>query len=173
VYKEGECYYLGGTMQLHTIGYEGLDLETFGQLLELNNVCRIVDVREIPISRKPGFSKTRLNEFLHSIGIEYVHIAKLGCPKFIRHDYREDKNWSRYTFRYLIHMTTLDEDISNLLNIVGQVQSCLLCFEADHIRCHRSFVANRVSEMSAGEIIINPIASPILKRVEWLNPVLA
>jgi uncharacterized protein (DUF488 family) len=160
-------------MNLHTIGYEGLDLDTFALLLEKNDVCRIIDVRELPISRKPGFSKSRLSEFLHSMGIEYVHIPTLGCPKVIRHEYRDDKNWPRYTSRYLIHMSSLDDDLNNLLKIVEDVQSCLLCFEADHMRCHRSFVANRVSEISAGKITVKPIGVPKSNRVDWVNPVWA
>lgn len=157
-------------MNLHTIGYEGLDLDTFALLLEKNNVCRIIDVRELPISRKPGFSKSRLFEFLQSIGIEYVHIPALGCPKTIRHEYRDDKNWSRYTSRYLIHMSSLDDDLDNLLKMVEDVQSCLLCFEADQMRCHRTFIANRVSEISTGEIIVHHISIPKSTSVEWLHP---
>lgn len=157
-------------MNLHTIGYEGLDIDTFAQLIESNGVCRIIDVRELPISRKPGFSKSKLNDFLRSIGIEYVHIPSLGCPKAIRHDYREDNNWKRYTTRYLFHMSSLDEDIEDLLKMVEQVQSCLLCFEADHTHCHRSFVADQVSLISEGEIIVHPIYLPKANKVEWLHP---
>lgn len=159
-------------MKLHTIGYEGLDLESFAQLLEQNKVRRIIDIREIPISRKPGFSKTKLNEFLQSIGIDYIHIPALGCPKNIRHDYRVDKNWARYTTRYLIHMLSLDRELLDLQSCVEQGQSCLLCFEADHYRCHRSFIASHLERESLGNIVIEPIMIHQTNKVEWLSSVL-
>ena len=45
-----------------TIGYEGLSLEEFFGLLREGRVERIVDVRQMPLSRKKGFSKNVLRE---------------------------------------------------------------------------------------------------------------
>ena len=44
-------------MNLYTLGYEGLDVAAFIACLKRAAVRQVVDVREIPFSRKPGFSK--------------------------------------------------------------------------------------------------------------------
>jgi len=46
-------------MTIYTIGYEGIDIEQFFTLLSEHNIETVVDVRELPLSRKPGFSKER------------------------------------------------------------------------------------------------------------------
>ena len=43
-------------------------------------VERVIDVRALPLSRRPGFSKTPLRGALEEAGIEYVHLKALGTP---------------------------------------------------------------------------------------------
>ena len=64
---------------LFTFGYEGLPIEAFIQRLRDARVELIVDVRELPLSRKKGFSKTALREHLAAAGIGYTHIPAQGC----------------------------------------------------------------------------------------------
>ena len=132
-------------MQLLTIGYEGLTPDQFFGLLRANDVQTIVDVRELPLSRKTGFSKDSLAKIARENGIKYVHIPALGCPKSIRHAYRIDKNWTRYTLRFITYLNTQDEAIAELTSRVRQERCCLVCFEADPNYCHRLYVAERVS----------------------------
>ena len=70
-------------------------------LLHRHAVQTVVDVREVPLSRKPGFSKKTLSDTLKICGLQYVHIPKLGCPKPIRHRYRDDGDWAQYTASFL------------------------------------------------------------------------
>jgi uncharacterized protein (DUF488 family) len=72
---------------LFTVGYEGLMLEAFIQRLQSNSIQTLVDVRELPLSRKRGFSKRALAEALALQGITYLHMPALGCPKPIRDRY--------------------------------------------------------------------------------------
>ena len=46
--------------ELATIGYEGSAIEDFIATLKLANIEILLDVREIPLSRKKGFSKNAL-----------------------------------------------------------------------------------------------------------------
>ena len=71
-------------MIIYTIGYEGLNIDSFMSLLRENGVETVVDIRELPLSRKPGFSKKVLASTLSASGFEYTHISDLGCPKPIR-----------------------------------------------------------------------------------------
>ena len=83
-------------MTIFTIGYEGLDIDSFMSLLAMCGIDTVVDIRELPLSRKPGFSKKSLANVLNLSGLEYVHMVELGCPKPVRDGYREDGDWKRY-----------------------------------------------------------------------------
>lgn len=127
-----------------TIGYEGLDIDAFMSLLIEHDIDMVIDVRELPLSRKPGFSKKALANLLNLSGREYVHMMKLGCPKSIRNRYREDGNWNRYTEGFLKYLKTQGEAIADLSSLAASSNCALLCYEADSNFCHRSMVANAV-----------------------------
>ena len=131
-------------MTVFTIGYEGLGIDSFLSLLAQHGIDTVADVREYPVSRKPGFSKKSLASVLHLACREYVHIAELGCPKPIRDCYREDGNWKRYTESFLKYLQTQTAAIVALSERTQSSRCALLCFEADHNFCHRSMVADAV-----------------------------
>ena len=89
-------------MTIYTIGYEGIDVQQFFMLLKEHNIETVVDVRELPLSRKPGFSKKILATALKLSGLEYTHLADLGCPKPIRDRYRADADWRSYKEEFLV-----------------------------------------------------------------------
>src|SRR5947199_5731473 len=68
------------TMRIFTIGYEGATVAEFLAALQDAGVERVIDVRALPLSRRPGFSKTPLRLALEEVGIEYVHLKALGTP---------------------------------------------------------------------------------------------
>ena len=83
-------------MSIFTIGYEGLNIDNFLALLRSGCVETVVDIRELPLSRKRGFSKNGLRDMLNANGFAYRHMSELGCPKPIRDQYRQDGDWQRY-----------------------------------------------------------------------------
>ena len=138
--------------ELHTIGYEGLDTPDFLSLLSKHDIETLVDIRELPLSRKSGFSKKALAHSVKRWGIGYVHLAHLGCPKPIRNRYREDRDWTRYQRDFLKYLATQDEAITGLAAMAGKSCCALLCFEADHNLCHRTMVADAVQQLSGTSI---------------------
>ena len=50
-------------------------------MLREHDIETVVDVRELPLSRKPGFSKKTLAATLNLSGLDYVHISALGLPE--------------------------------------------------------------------------------------------
>lgn len=139
-------------MTVFTIGYEGLDIDAFMSLLAEHGIDTIVDVRELPLSRKPGFSKKALANILNISGREYVHMVDLGCPKLVRDRYREDGNWKRYTEGFLKYLKTQDDAIAELSALAATSNCALLCYEADSNFCHRSMVANAVKNYSGARV---------------------
>lgn len=135
-------------MTIYTIGYEGIDIGQFFMLLKEHGIETVVDVRELPLSRKPGFSKKILAAALNLSGLEYTHLADLGCPKPIRDRYRVDADWKRYKEGFLKYLKTQKDAIEELATLANSSNCALLCFEADFNYCHRSMVADAVKQQS-------------------------
>ena len=139
-------------MKIYTVGYEGLDIDSFLSLLAENDIETVVDVREMPLSRKPGFSKKSLASVLNLSGREYVHMVDLGCPKLVRDRYREDGNWKRYTEGFMKHLKAQDDAIAELSALAATSNCALLCYEADPNFCHRSMVASAVKDYCGARV---------------------
>lgn len=134
---------------LFTFGYEGLTIEAFIDRLVEARVELIVDVREMPLSRKKGFSKTAFRESLVSAGIDYQHRPRLGCPKPVRDRYKTDHDWAAYTKGFLAHLATEQREVADLAIAARERRACLVCFEADFNHCHRTYVA-RAARLAGG-----------------------
>jgi uncharacterized protein (DUF488 family) len=131
---------------LATIGYESADLADFIATLQAANVRRIIDVRELAISRRKGFAKGALSIALESVGIAYVHLRGLGDPKEGREAARAGEfDRFRRVFTTHMHSDAAQADLRRALALVTEGGACLLCFERDHATCHRSIVAAAIS----------------------------
>ncbi|MBN8905759.1 MAG: DUF488 domain-containing protein, partial [Rhodospirillales bacterium] len=64
-----------------TIGYEGATIDGVVGALRAAGTELLIDVRAVPQSRKPGFSKRQLAAGLDEAGIRYLHLVGLGTPK--------------------------------------------------------------------------------------------
>lgn len=137
-----------GTTELYTIGYEGKVVQDFVQDLSDSSVEVLVDVREVPVSRKLGFSKTKLASFVNEAGIDYVHLKSLGSPKESRQKLKESGNFEEFSHEYLNHLAGGSEDLKDLEDLISSgKRAALMCFERDHTRCHRTLL---VSELMHG-----------------------
>lgn len=143
---------LGPQMKVFTIGYEGLDIDLFITTLVKNGIGTLVDVRQLPLSRKRGFSKKALAGALAGHELGYLHIPALGCPKPVRDRYRQDGSWQRYTQGFLQHLSSQEGAVAQLAGLVASSNCALLCFEADPNFCHRSMVADAVQAQCGAEV---------------------
>lgn len=144
-------------MTVFTIGYEGLNIEEFTSLLVEYGIETVVDIRELPLSRKPGFSKKALTNVLNLSGLEYVHMVGLGCPKAVRDGYREDGNWRRYTVGFRKYLKSQEGAIADLAALTESSTCALLCYEADFNLCHRSIVADALNEHCGADVEHIPV----------------
>lgn len=135
---------------LWTIGYEGAALEDFLRTLRTNGVTKILDVREIPVSRRKGFSKTALGNALTALGIDYQHERRLGSPRDARHRLRETGDLQRFLCEFEVHLAGQQRLLDELAdNLRGEV--ALLCYERDPRFCHRSIIARELKERTGLE----------------------
>lgn len=124
---------------LATIGYEGVNLPVFLATLKGAGVTLLLDVRELAISRRKGFSKSSLSQALSSVGIDYQHERALGAPRHVRHRLREDGDFKRYFAEFREYLATQDALLDELARTLrGRI--ALLCFERNPDECHRSVV---------------------------------
>lgn len=130
---------------LFTVGYEGTDIDRFIETLLAAGVTHLVDVRAVPISRKKGFSKSRLAERLAAEGLDYTHLVDLGDPKPGREAARAGR-YLEFQRIYRAHLSTgpAADALGALTNIMSKGTVALLCFERDPKTCHRSLVAEAV-----------------------------
>ncbi len=142
-------------MQSHlfTLGYEGLTIEAFIARLQIAQVKTVVDVRELPLSRKKGFSKSAFFAALSANGIDYLHAPALGCPKPIRNQYKADGNWQTYTRDFLKYIQTQDASLRELVKVAKSTPACLVCFEADYSFCHRTYVARAARQLGGPKVM--------------------
>jgi len=130
---------------LWTIGYEGFTADEWLDSLAASGVQTVVDVREMPLSRKPGFSKSRLPDALRARGIEYVHLRSLGNPKEYRHRLRDGWSFDEFEREFRCVLEQQTEALEALSSMALSERVCLVCFEEDPTRCHRSIVAEYVA----------------------------
>jgi uncharacterized protein (DUF488 family) len=135
-------------MTVFTLGYEGLKLPAFMAALAHHGIETVVDVRELPLSRKAGFSKQALRHELQLCGYAYVHMAALGCPKPIRESYHQHGDWGLYTEGFMQHLAGQGAAVAELADLARVTTCALLCYEADPNFCHRSIVAEALHQRS-------------------------
>ncbi len=126
---------------VHTVGYEGLSVDAFLDLLMRAGISRLVDVRANPIARRFGFHKSTLARLCSNVDIDYVHVPELGIPTRERVGLEEEDRGALFT-RY--RKTTLVTQQSAIVRIAAMLKdqpSALLCQEADPGRCHRAHLA--------------------------------
>ncbi len=130
---------------LATIGYEGCTIDAVVGVLRDASVGLLIDVRAVPQSRKPGFSKRQLAAALDEAGISYVHLQGLGTPKPGRDAVRAGHP-ERMEVIFRAHMTgdRAQAELAEAKGLVRERAACLLCFERDHGTCHRRLVAEMI-----------------------------
>jgi uncharacterized protein (DUF488 family) len=137
------------TRFIFTVGHSTRPIDEFIELLQGHGVKEIVDVRSIPKSRHcPQFNSETLKASLKAAQIRYIHIAKLGG---LRHTRKGSINlgWHNPSFRgYADYMGTpeFSEGLEALMKIARARKTAIMCAEAVPWRCHRSLVADALSE---------------------------
>ncbi|MEG3151468.1 DUF488 domain-containing protein [Sphingomonas sp. ZT3P38] len=128
-------------MKIFTIGYEGTTMADFLAALTRAGVERVIDVRALPLSRRPGFSKSSLAASLLEAGIGYVHLKALGTPKRGRDAAKKgDRATLEEVYAGQLELPEAQAQAAQMLDLAGEKPSALLCFERDPCVCHRTLL---------------------------------
>lgn len=134
---------------LFTIGYEGATVSDFIATLKATKVSHVVDIRDRPQSRRPGFSKTALQSELIQSGICYVHVSALGDPKPGRDAARAgDYATFRAIFGGVLASDMGQTAVKAIAAWAKEDNVCLLCYERNPDECHRKLVAASIEAIN-------------------------
>lgn len=125
--------------RIFTIGYEGATQPELIASLQAAGVRLVIDVRAVPLSRKPGFSKNVLAAGLKEAGIGYAHLKALGTPPAGREAARKGR-MDEMKRIYAAQLETPEAGVETMQMLALAIQrpSALLCFERDPAHCHRT-----------------------------------
>jgi uncharacterized protein (DUF488 family) len=127
---------------LYTIGYEKALLKDVISTLAAAGISTLLDVRDRPISRRPGFSKRQLAAAIEEAGMSYLHLHALGTPPEGRLANRR-REWDRFwaIVEERLGRPEAELALQQAARIAGAATCCLLCYESDWQICHRRRVA--------------------------------
>ena len=134
------------TVRIFTIGYEATNMGEFLDALKEAGVECVIDIRALPLSRRPGFSKSPLKAALSEVGIDYVHLKALGTPSEGRSAARAGRQ--EELERIYAGQLELPEAVmqaEQMRELAREKPSALLCYERDPAGCHRSLLLAAVA----------------------------
>lgn len=134
-------------MKVFTIGYEGATVASFLAALERAGVEQVIDVRQLPLSRRPGFSKSSLAAALAERGMSYVHLKALGTPKPGRDAAKKgDRATLEAVYAGQLELPEAQAQAAKMRALIAERPSALLCFEREPGMCHRTLLLDAEGE---------------------------
>ena len=133
-------------MRIFTIGYEGATVGEFLDALKQAGVERVIDVRALPLSRRPGFSKSPLRGGARGSGDRIC--ASEGARDARRRPRAARAGGTQDMARIYAGQLELPEAIAQgaqMIELAREKPSALLCFEREPAHCHRTLLLDAVA----------------------------
>jgi uncharacterized protein (DUF488 family) len=134
-----------GTLKVWTVGHSTRTIGAFLELLAVNEIQTLADVRRFPASRKyPHFNKDELSESLADAGVEYLPLPELGGRRRPQPG-SHNTVWRNESFRGYadyMEMGAFRDGVERLLDVAGGRRTAIMCAEAVWWRCHRALIAD-------------------------------
>ena len=128
------------------MGYEGLLVDGFLDLLIRKGIRRVLDVRRNPVARRYGFHKSTLKRLCGYVQVAYEHFPELGIPSRLRRDLRSPEDYEAIFGQYERDtLRTEGAALGRVATLIVDKPSVLMCMEADPSRCHRTRLAKTMS----------------------------
>ena len=134
--------------QLWTVGHSTKRIDQFLALLCSHGITCLVDVRTVPHSRhNPQFDIQTLAKHVEAAGLVYVHQPALGGLRKPRKD-SINTGWRNASFRgYADYMQSdaFGAALQMLMKAARSAPTAIMCAEAVPWRCHRSLIADALT----------------------------
>lgn len=145
--KNERQQYVQTEYALFTIGYEGLSIEAFINVLIQNGITLLCDVRLNPLSRKFGFSKGKLEHITGMVGIKYVHIPDLGIESDKRRSLETVEDYEDLFADYAETFPQRKAHLDRVYSLLcSDIRIALMCFEKDAAMCHRHIIRDFITD---------------------------
>lgn len=116
--------------KVFTIGYAGIQLPQFIDVLQNNGVTLLIDVRSLPRSRYfVGYNDVSLSKELAKYNIRYEHWREFGARQL------------DFKYATIANSEPFQRALERIKN--SQETVCLMCAEIDPINCHRFILVCR------------------------------
>ena len=132
---------------IYTIGYEGVTQAAVVDALKEAGVELLADIRYLPLSRRPGFSKNSLKSAVEEAGIAYRHFRQLGSPADGRAAARRgDHAELARIYAGQLELPEAMAQMGELRELAEDKKVALLCYERAASECHRSLLYDAMFE---------------------------
>jgi len=129
------------TNSVFTIGYEQATQAALVDALREAGVKVLADIRYLPLSRRPGFSKSSLRAAVEKAGIAYRHFRDLGTPTEGRAAARRGDHVAlEQIYSGQLELPQAMAQMAELRAIADERPVALLCYERRAAECHRSLL---------------------------------
>ncbi|OYW44073.1 MAG: hypothetical protein B7Z08_12260 [Sphingomonadales bacterium 32-68-7] len=129
--------------KVFTIGYEQATQAAVVTALREAGVEVLADIRYLPLSRRPGFSKTSLRAAVEEAGIGYRHLKQLGTPAEGRAAARRgDHAELARVYAGQLELPEALAQMAELRDLAEHKRVALLCYEREAAECHRSLLTD-------------------------------
>ncbi len=130
---------------IYTIGFTKKTAEEFFNLISINSIDILIDIRLNNTSQLASFTKyPDIQFFLKKIcNVKYIHDTMFAPLDSTLHKYKEKLiSWEQYEVEFIKTMTSRNITNYILSNYTIENTLCLLCSEPTAERCHRSIISN-------------------------------
>ena len=135
-------------LAVYTVGYQGLSIDAFLNLLIERGITHLVDTRFTPASRVYGYHATTLQRLCGYVGIVYQPEPMLGVPKRERARFMQSRNHAQFAEDYARVLDDNPDRVRETARLVATNPSAVMCYEREVQDCHRSMLAHELGAIS-------------------------
>ena len=136
---------------IFTIGHSNHDITDFINLLLVNQIELVIDVRSAPYSKiYPHFNRNTLEVSLTKNSIKYLF---LGDSVGGRSNSIKDYSKGRIIYKKIAEKEEYISSIYLIISLSSEHKTVLMCSEKEPLECHRTLLVSRSIEMLKVKIL--------------------
>ena len=133
---------------VYTVGYQGLSIDAFLNLLLDRGITQLVDTRFTPASRVYGYHATTLRNLCERVGIGYQPEPMLGVPKQTRERFFQTRNHRQFKRDYSEILRAQRDRVLATSDLMTRAPAAVMCYERDVSDCHRHLLAHELAAIN-------------------------